>query len=158
MTLKQEIRWKAEAELIQELGKIPSSREMQKLLKDKYNIIVNHNIVNTDLKKDLESLTKEEFKNQKDGILSMLNIEIDIAHNIALRSTDNELQLKAMNTVTKLSKTKSDILIKFRQAQSKLTIEERPVYNISIGQPKKALLKNLKNFKKIDDKNAKETT
>lgn len=157
MTVAQEIRWKAELEIIQELKKVPSSREMQKLLKDKYSIEVNHNTVNADLKQDLKLLTKEEYGNQKTGILNMLDTEINIAHNIVTNETDNELKLKAMNAVSKLSKTKSEILIKFRSAQAKLSTKEKSVYNISIGEPVKIdikkfnkLKKDAKNVKKID--------
>lgn len=147
MTIAQETRWKAELEIIQELGRVPSSREMQKLLKEKYAIEANHNTVNTDLKKDLEALTQEEYTNQKNGILSMVDAEITIAHNIATNEQDSELKLKAMNTVSKLSKTKSEIIIKFRKAQAKLATEEKPIYNISIGEPVEI---DLKKFKKLD--------
>ena len=147
MTVAQEARWRAEREILQELGKVPSSREMQKLLKDKYSIEANHNTVNADLKRDLEFLTKEEYTNQKNGILSMLDTEISIAHTIATNESDNELKLKAMNTVSKLSKTKSEILIKFRQAQAKLSTEEKPIYNISIGEPVEI---DLKKFNKLE--------
>ena len=156
MTVAQEARWRAEREILQELGKVPSSREMQKLLKDKYGIEANHNTVNADLKRDLEALTKEEYTNQKSGILSMLDTEISIAHSIATNEGDSELKLKAMNTVSKLSKTKSEILIKFRKAQAKLATEDKPIYNISIGKPVEI---DLNEFKKLDGsvKNAKKT-
>jgi len=156
MTVAQETRWRAELEIIQESGKVPSSREMQKLLKDKYGIEANHNTVNADLKRDLEFLTKEECTNQKNGILSMLDAEIDIAHNIATNDADSELKLKAMNTVSKLSKTKSEILIKFRRAQAKLATEEKPVYNVSIGEPIEIDMKKFNKLEK-DAKNVKKT-
>jgi len=157
MTVAQDVRWRAELEIIKELGKLPSSREMQKLLKDRYSIEANHNTINTDLKRDLEFLTKEEYTNQKSGILNMLDTEINIAHTIATNEADNELKLKAMNTVSKLSKTKSEILIKFRKAQAKLATEEKPIYNISIGSPVEI---DLKEFKKLrgDAKDVKKTT
>jgi len=156
MTVEQEKRWKAEAEIIKELKEVPSSREMQRLLKEKYNITANHNTINADLKHDLEALTKEEYGNQKSGILKMLDDEIDIAHGIATGDGDSEIQLKAMNTVSKLSKTKSDVLIKFRKAQSQLTKAEKPEINVYIGKPKEI---DIEKFKKLeggvkDDKNA----
>ena len=147
MTTAQDTRWRAELEIIQELGYVPSSREMQRLLKEKYSIEINHNIVNSDLKRDLEFLTKEEHSNQKNGILHMLDTEINIAHNIATNEDDNELKLKAMNTVSKLSKTKSEILIKFRQAQAKLTSSEKPTINVSIGEPVEI---DMKKFNKME--------
>lgn len=148
MTTAQETRWKAEAEIIKELKEIPSSREMQKLLKEKYGITANHNTINADLKNDLEALTKDEYNNQKEGILKMINDEIDIAHGIATNKiADPELQLKAMNTISKLSKTKADILIKFKKAQAKLTKEDRPEINIMIGQFKEI---DMKKFKKLE--------
>lgn len=156
MTVAQETRWRAELEIIQELGKVPSSREMQKLLKDKYSIEANHNTVNSDLKRDLEFLTKEEYANQKNGILHMLDAEITIAHNIVTTEADNELKLKAMNTVSKLSKTKSEVLIKFRNAQAKLATEEKPVFNISIGEPVEIDLKKFDKLKRKGE-NDKET-
>lgn len=156
MTVAQEARWRAEREILQELGKVPSSREMQKLLKDKYGIEANHNTVNADLKRDLEFLTKEEYTNQKTGILSMLDTEISIAHTIATNEADSELKLKAMNTVSKLSKTKSEILIKFRKAQAQLATEEKPIYNISIGEPIEIDLKKFDKLKK-GEKSVKKT-
>lgn len=138
MTKSQEIRWKAEVEIIQELGRVPSSREMTKLLKEKKGIAVNHNTVNKDLKKDLESLTAEEYENQKSGILSMIDNLIEIANNIATNEDDSNLKLKAMNTLTKLSKTKTDIVTKFRKANAEMHQEEKPVYNVTIGEPQEA--------------------
>lgn len=147
MTAAQEKRWKAEAEIIKGLKEMPSSREMQKLLKEKYGIIANHNTINNDLKQDLEALTKEEYNNQKSGILSMIDTEIDIAHGIATSSGDPEIQLKAMNTVSKLSKTKSEILIKFKKAQAQISKEDKPEINVFIGQPKQI---DENKFKKLD--------
>jgi len=136
MTAAQEARWKAEAEIIKEIGKIPSSRKMQQLLKEKYGIIVNHNIVNQDLKKDLEALTPTEYENQKSGILDMLNKEIEIAHNIATSDPDNQVKLKAMSAVSKLSKTKTEVLTKFRRTQAEISKKEQAQVNIFIGKPK----------------------
>ena len=135
-TLKQERRWKAELEIIQEIGKVPSSREMQKLLLDKKGIEASHNVINIDLKKDLETLTKTEYKNQKGNILSMVDDEISVAHEIAMHGDEDKTRLDAMNTVSKLSKTKSDILIKFRKAQIEINKEDKPQYYISIGKPR----------------------
>ena len=156
MTTAQDTRWRAELEIIQELGNVPSSRKMQQLLKEKYGIDANHNTVNADLKRDLEFLTKQEYTNQKNGILSMLDTEISIAHNIATNEADSELKLKAMNTVSKLSKTKSEILIKFRQAQAKLSTEEKPIINVSIGEPVEIDLKEFTKLSK-ESKNVKKT-
>lgn len=135
-TAKQEARWKAELEIIQDLGRVPSSREMQKLLLEKYGIKINHNIVNQDLKKDLESLTESEYENQKQGILNMLDTEISIAHNIATTDDDNSTKLKAMNTVSKLSRVKADILNKFRQLNATLNKTQKAQYTVFIGEPK----------------------
>jgi len=147
LTASQEKRWKAEAEIIASLKRMPSCREMQKLLKDKYGIVANHNTINTDLKKDLESLTESEYQNQKAGILQMVDDELEIAHNIATNDPDNAVKLKAMNTVSKLSKTKSDILVKFRQARAQLNKKEKPEINIFIGEPKKI---DMEKFKKLE--------
>ena len=135
-TLKQEKRWKAELEIIQEIGKVPSSRVMQKLLLEKKGIEASHNVINIDLKKDLETLTKTEYKNQKGNILSMVDDEISVAHEIAMHGDEDKTRLDAMNTVSKLSKTKSDILIKFRKAQIEINKEDKPQYYISIGKPR----------------------
>lgn len=147
MTAAQEARWKAEAEIIKEIGKIPSSRKMQQLLKDKYGIIVNHNIVNQDLKKDLEALTPNEYDNQKFGILEMLNKEIEIAHNIATNDPDNQVKLKAMGAVSKLSKTKAEVLTKFRKAQAEISKKEQAQINVFIGKPKEI---DMEKFKKLE--------
>lgn len=150
MTKSQEIRWKAEVEIIQELGRVPSSREMTKLLKEKKGIDVNHNTVNADLKRDLESLTADEFENQKSGVLSMLDNLITIANNIATNNEDDGVKLKAMNTLTKLSKTKADVLTKFRKANADLNKAERPVYNVTVGEPKVATQEELDGNNKKD--------
>jgi len=147
MTVAQDNRRKAEYEIIKKLGKVPSCREMQKFLKEEYGIIANHNTINSDLKLNLEALTKEEYNNEKSNILKMINDEIDIAHNIAITNSDSEVKLKAMNTVSKLSKTKSEILTKFKKAQVQLSKEEKPKINIFIGEPKQ--IKEDK-FKKIN--------
>ena len=140
MTLSQDKRWRAELDIIEEIGKIPSSREMQKLLKEK-GIEVTHVIISKDLKRDLETLTEPEYKNQKAGIMKMLDDEIDMAHEIAMHSEEEETRLRASNTVTKLSKTKSDILIKFRKAQVELNKEDKPQYFVTIGKPRKYKVK-----------------
>ena len=147
MTITQDKRWRAELEIIEELGKIPSSRKMQELLVKK-GIKVTHAIVNQDLKKDLETLTEPEYKNQKAGIMRMLDDEIVMAHDIAMHSEEDETRLKASNTVTKLSKTKADILIKFRKAQVELNKEDKPIYNVSIGKPRKYVGKKNETNKK----------
>jgi len=143
-TIAQEKRWQAELEIIQEIGKIPSCREMQKLLLEKKNIKASHNVINIDLKKDLETLTEDEYKNKKGGILSMVEDEMNVAHEIAMHNDDDKVRLDAMNTVSKLSKTKTDILIKFRKAQVELNKEDKPIYNISIGKPRKYKMKEKK--------------
>ena len=147
MTIAQEKRWKAEAEIIKSLDHVPSSRELTKLLKEKYGIVANHVTVLNDLKKDLEALTESDYDNKKSGILNMIEDEIDEAHRIATESVDDDLKLKAMNTVSKLTKTKAEILIKFRRAQAQLSKEEKPEYNVYIGQPKKI---DEEKFKKLD--------
>jgi len=113
---------------------------MQRLLKEK-GIEISYVIVSKDLKKDLETLTEPEYKNQKRGILSMLDDEIDMAHDIAMHSKEDETRLKASNTVTKLQKTKTDILIKFRKAQVELNKEDKPVFNVFIGKARQINLK-----------------
>lgn len=151
MTIAQDKRYKAELEIIQELGKVPSSREMQKLLQEKYGITVTHSIVNQDLKKDLEALTPTEYENHKSSILTMLEDEIRIAHNIATTEPENEIKLKAMSAVSKLSKTKAEILIKFRKAQSQLSKEEKPEIRIFIGQPKEIDMKKFERLKGVTE-------
>lgn len=148
MTASQDARWKAELAIIQEIGRIPSSREMQKLLLEKYGIKANHNIINSDLKKDLEALTPQEYENQKGGILKMLDTEITLAHNIATTDPDSSLKLKAMNTVSKLSKTKTGILIKFRQAHARLAKEEQAAIHVFIGTPEEVDLSKHDKVKK----------
>lgn len=136
MTVIQENRWRAELEIIKELGRMPSTREMQKLLLEKKNMDVHHSTISDDFKRDLESLTKVEYDNQKGGILSMLEKLISIANDIATNGTDDKIRLDAMKTISKLDKTKTDVLIKFRKAQIEIDQKERPIYNVFIGKPK----------------------
>jgi len=140
MTAAQDKRWRAEVDIIEEIGKVPSSREMQKLLKER-GIKVSSVIVSKDLQKDLETLTESEYKNQKTGILAMLDNLISIANGIAEKGEDDKIRLDAMKTISKLDKTKSDILIKFRKAQVELNKEDKPIYNVFIGKPKKIDMK-----------------
>ena len=140
MTAAQDKRWRAEVDIIEEIGKVPSSREMQRLLKER-GIKVSSVIVSKDLQKDLETLTESEYKNQKTGILAMLDNLISIANGIAEKGEDDKIRLDAMKTISKLDKTKSDILIKFRKAQVELNKEDKPIYNVFIGKPKKIDMK-----------------
>jgi len=140
MTTAQDKRWRAELDIIEEIGKIPSSREMQRLLKEK-GIEISYVIVSKDLKKDLETLTEPEYKNQKSGILAMLDNLIGIANDIAKHSEDDKLRLDAMKTISKLDKTKTDVLIKFRKAQVELNREDKPVFNVFIGKARQIDLK-----------------
>ena len=140
MTAAQDKRWRAEVDIIEEIGKVPSSREMQRLLKER-GIKVSSVIVSKDLQKDLETLTESEYKNQKTGILAMLDNLISIANGIAEKGDDDKIRLDAMKTISKLDKTKSDILIKFRKAQVELNKEDKPIYNVFIGKPKKIDMK-----------------
>jgi len=54
-----------------------------------------------------------------------------------MHSAEDKTRLDAMNTVSKLSKTKSDVIIKFRKAQIEISKEDKPIFNISIGTPRK---------------------
>lgn len=150
MTVAQEKRWKAEYEIIKKLGEVPSCRKMAQLLKDDYGIVANHNTINSDLKNDLETLSKEEYENRKSSILKMIDDEIDIAHGIATNDLDNSVKLKAMNTVSKLSKVKADILIKFRKAQAEQAKEEQATITVFIGEPKEI---DKSKFTKLEGKN-----
>lgn len=135
-TDNQTVRWRAERDIIEELGHVPSSREMQKLLKDKYGLEVNHNTVNKDLKQDLETLTEDAYKNQKAGILNTLDEELRVAHDIAMKNSDDKIRLEAMNTVSRLQKVKTDILIRFRKAQVEMNKEEAPTYTVIVEEPR----------------------
>lgn len=152
MTQDQEYRWKCELEIIQSLdGKIPSSREMQKILKDKYGLTVSHVQINKDLKLDLSSMTSQEYEIQKEGILSMLDKLITVANNIATSGENDGIKLKAMNTVSKLSKTKTDIVSQFRRTEAEKQ-DNKPIYNIFIGQPKEKEIKDSDKLKPKGDK------
>jgi len=63
----------------------------------------------------------------------MLEDEIVVAHKIAMHSAEDKTRLDAMNTVSKLSKTKSDVIIKFRKAQIEISKEDKPVYYVVLG-------------------------
>jgi hypothetical protein len=41
-----------------------------------------------------------------------------------------------MKTISKLDKTKTDVLVKFRKAQIEIDKKERPIFNVFIGKPK----------------------
>lgn len=151
MTASQQQRWKYELEIIQELKRIPSSREMTKLLKEKFGLNVNHNTVNTDLKKDLESLSQDGLLNKKESILSKLEQEFDIAHTIATTEPDNKLRLDAMKTASKLSKTISDVCAIFNKAQADIDRENRPVYEVILGEPQLVNEEDLKRKEKEKD-------
>ncbi len=151
MTQDQEYRYKCEVEIIQKLGRVPSSRELVKELK-KYGINISHTQANQDLKLDLSSMTTDEYEAQKEGIVSMISRLIDIAQSIATTDANNNTRLKAMNTVSKLSKTKADILSQFRKVEAKT--DTKPTYNVFIGKPKEA---DIKKLEKLEMKNDEKT-
>ena len=149
MTQDQEYRWKCELEIIQSLdGKIPSSREMVRLLKEKYGLTVSHVQVNNDLKLDLSTLTVKECENQKNGLLTMLDKLIEVFNNMALTDENNATRIKAANTVQRLSRTKMDIISQYMKSSMEKQ-DDKPIYNISIGQPKET---DVKKFEKLEMK------
>jgi len=149
MTQDQEYRWKCELEIIQSLdGKIPSCREMVRLLKEKYGLTVSHVQVNNDLKLDLSTLTVKECENQKNGLLTMLDKLIEVFNNMALTDENNATRIKAANTVQRLSRTKMDIISQYMKSSMEKQ-DDKPIYNISIGQPKET---DVKKFEKLEMK------
>ena len=147
MTIRQDRRRKAELEIIKDLKRVPSSREMQTLLKERYNITVNHNIINDELKKDLESLTTEKYNNLKDSLMDMLEQLQQQAFQISTNSADDRIRLDAMKTVAKLNREIAWLATLFKKANAELAIKEQPIFHVSIGQPKQI---DMSKFKKME--------
>jgi hypothetical protein len=121
---------------------------MQKFLKDKYGLNVSHVQINKDLKLDLSTMTSKECENQKNGLLSMLDKLIEVFNNMALTDENNATRIKAANTVQKLSRTKMDIISQYIKSSIEKQ-DDKPIYNVFIGQPKEA---DVKKFEKLEMK------
>jgi hypothetical protein len=93
-------------------------------------------------------MTAKEYEIQKEGIMSMIDKLISIANGIATTDENSNIRLKAMNTVSKLSKTKSEILAQFRRTEAEKQ-DNKPIYNIFIGKPKEV---DVKKFEKLEMK------
>lgn len=139
------IRHKAIVEIMSKYDTI-SPTKIVEYLKTDYGIETTRQTVTDDLKKDLETLTADELKNRKTGILSSIDELTQAAKEIALNMTeDAKVRLSAMTAYSNLVKTHAEVLKKFEQASIALKAGERPVYNILIGKPSKADLEKLGN-------------
>lgn len=150
MTKSQESRWKLEAEIIKELGNDFSIRQLHRELL-KRGCQVAFETVRRDMDKDIKSLTDDKFHAEKEGILAMLEEELSIAHSLATTSMDEKIKLKAMRVVSVLSKTKSDVLATFKQAEIELNKSKRPEYHVSIGKPNEADVEELRKKLGVED-------
>jgi hypothetical protein len=125
-------RWKAIVAIITKYG-TTSPGEICRYLKNDYGITVTRQTVMTDLKRDLDVLTNKDMDSIRTGILSQLDDLIQIAYN---RSKSGEKDsLKAMDTYNKLIKTKADIVNSFERMRLDMIEKERPIYNVTIGEP-----------------------
>lgn len=156
MTSAQQTRWQYESNIIQDLKRIPSSREMVKLLKTRYGLVTTHGTVNTDLKNDLESLSNDTLMNKKESLLTKLEDELDIAHSIAKNGDDDKIRLDAMKTVSKLTVTISNVCAIFQKAQAEVNKEQRPIYRVCIGKPEVVDAKEFDKMEKKENENPKE--
>lgn len=149
MTAAQQTRWQYERYIIQDLGRIPSCREMADLLKDKYGLIVNHNTVNADLKKDLEALTDTQVLERKKSLLTSLEDGHAIAERISKSDPSSKIRLDAIKTMAKVSETINRINIAFNKAKAELNEAQKPVYNVKMG---KLEVVDEKEFEKMEAK------
>lgn len=148
----QNARWLAEAELLADNPDI-SDIEMVEELK-KRGIITTRQTVHADRQNDLESMTLNDIKETKSGMIKEIDTLIEIAYNRA--TTGEGDALKAMDKYDKLFNTKAKVLIAFEQAKLAKTSSERPVYNISVGKPVLYNTKNLRKENKKDEKDEKD--
>lgn len=130
-------RLNLEIEIIKELGKVPTIREMQEKLYDRTGHKWSTSVIHSDLQ-SLDKVTIEQFEAEKNDLLSKLDAEIAVAHRIAMdTSEDNKIKLQAMKTMTALAKAKSDLL----EVVGKITAEQNKKiikYNIYLGEPEVA--------------------
>lgn len=127
-------RLNLEIEIIKELGRVPTIREMQEKLYDRTGHRWSTSVIHSDLQ-SLDKVTVEQFEAEKNDLLSKLDAEIAVAHRIAMDSSeDNKIKLQAMKTMTALAKAKSDLL----EVVGKITAEQNKKiikYEIYLGEP-----------------------
>ena len=139
------MRYQAIADIIAKYGTL-SSRKISEILKKDYGMVVSHATINADLKKDLEALTEDELQNKKGHILETVEELTTQAYNIAMTDENSKTRLSAMDTYTRLVKTNAEVIKKFEEAKMQLTEQQRPIYNIFIGKPRKADLSKIKDI------------
>lgn len=131
---RKQDRLNMEIEIIKELGKVPTIREMQQRLYDRTGHKWSTSVIHSDLQ-SLDKVTIEQFEKEKNDLLSKLDAEIAVAHKIAMDSSeDNKIKLQAMKTMTALAKAKSDLL----EVVGKITAEQNKKivkYNVILGEP-----------------------
>jgi len=142
----QNARWLAEAEILADNPNI-SDIDMVEELK-KRGINTTRQTVHTDRQNDLESMTFNDIKETKSAMIRELDELIDIAYNKAKAGGADAL--RAMDKYDKLFNTKAKVLVAFEQAKLAKKGSERPIYNISVGEP---VLFNKKKENNKDEKN-----
>ena len=128
------MRLRLEADIISEHGYIGPT-EMVQRLKER-GIIASRMTVTKDLKKDLENVTDKEIKGYKDNILKKLEEGNRTMYSLSQSASDPEVRIKAWNAYNRSVKTQADVITKFEEAKLKIKSIERPIINISFGEPK----------------------
>jgi len=128
----QNARWLAEAEILANNPEI-SDIEMVEELK-KRGINTTRQTVHTDRQNDLEAMTLKDIKETKSAMIKELDALIAIAYGKATAGGGDAL--RAMDKYDKLFNTKAKVLVAFEQAKLAKQSSERPIYNITIGEPK----------------------
>ena len=154
-------RMRLELDIIKELGRVPTVRQMQDLLFERTQHKFSTSIIHSDLK-NLDTVDVEQFEREKNDLLSKINVEISIAHNLAIGAdTPDNIRLQAMKTMTSLAKAKSDLL----EVIGKITAERKKKiikYEIYLGKPERVdmndekIKKSVRESKDVSSDNTKE--
>jgi hypothetical protein len=121
---------------------ITSPTEIVRKLDEEYGIITTRQTVHRDISEGVEPVTEEILDEHKASMIQNLDSLAEVAYTNGVRGDS-----KAMDTYTKLVKTKTEVLKQIVQIQDLLKKTERPIYQIRIGNFDKAKIEGDKNGK-----------
>jgi len=116
---------------------INSPTEIQARLKSDYGIDTTRQTIYRDIASGVEPVTESIVEEHKASMIKNLMELEEVAYNNGIKG-----DTKAMDTYTKLVKTRADILKKIVEIQAELNRTERPIYEVHIGEFKEAKKKD----------------
>ena len=112
---------------------ITSATEIQNKLESDYGIKTTRQTIYRDIANGVEPVTEEIVEEHKASMIQNL-LELErVAYKNGVKG-----DTKAMDTYTKLVKTRAEVLKKIVEIQAELNQTERPIYEVRIGDFKVA--------------------